>query len=139
MPALFSLVLIAALAALAWQLARRQDARRKAAPGKAGYLEYRTDLAFDECLDRLETAAPEDLFAYECPRQPDGSFVLHFTLHNPTNQPLDTLFTLRMDTGRQTILTLHFVREAFGYREPVFPEALLDEFMNQKFTARRTK
>ena len=61
------------------------------------------------------------------------------TLHQPTQQPLDTLYTLRLDPGRQTIATLIFIREAFGYKEPLFPQEMLDKFMQQKLEAHRTK
>ena len=54
-------------------------------------------------------------------------------------QPLDTLYTLRLDPGRQTVVTLIFIREAFGYQEPLFPPAMLDEFLLQKLEAHRTK
>ena len=77
--------------------------------------------------------------AYECRRENDGSFLLHLTLHQPSQQPLDTLYTLRLDPGRQTVVTLIFIREAFGYKEPLFPPAMLDEFMLQKLDAHRTK
>ena len=60
-------------------------------------------------------------------------------LHQPSQQPLDTLYTLRLDPGRQTVVTLIFIREAFGYKEPLFPPAMLDEFMLQKLDAHRTK
>ena len=83
--------------------------------------------------------SPDDVFAYECRRENDGGFTLHLTLHQPTQQPLDTLYTLRFDPGRQTIVTLIFIREAFGYKEPLFQPAMLDEFMLHKFDARRTK
>ena len=46
---------------------------------------------------------------------------------------------LRLDPGRQTVVTLIFIREAFGYKEPLFPPAMLDEFMLQKLDAHRTK
>ena len=85
------------------------------------------------------TRSDTDLFAYECRRENDGGFALHLTLHQPTQQPLDTLYTLRFDPGRQTIVTLIFIREAFGYKEPLFQPAMLDEFMLRKFDARRTK
>ena len=49
------------------------------------------------------------------------------------------LYTLRLDPGRQTVVTLIFIREAFGYKEPLFPPAMLDEFMLQKLDAHRTK
>ena len=80
-----------------------------------------------------------DVFAYECRRENDGGFTLHLTLHQPTQQPLDTLYTLRLDPGRQTVVTLIFLREAFGYQEPLFQPALLDEFLLQKLDAHRTK
>ena len=80
-----------------------------------------------------------DVFAYECRRENDGGFLLHLTLHQPTKQPLDTLYTLRLDPGRQTVVTLIFIREAFGYKEPLFPPAMLDEFLLQKLEAHRTK
>ena len=98
-----------------------------------------TGLALDECFDRLDSRSDTDLFAYECRRENDGSFLLHLTLHQPSQQPLDTLYTLRLDPGRQTVVTLIFIREAFGYKEPLFPPAMLDEFMLQKLDAHRTK
>lgn len=135
MPAIFSVVAIVAAAALCWRLARHLETKRaKKAPG-ADCLEYRTALAFDECLDALAARADDDEFAYTCTRQPDGSFLLHFTLHKPTGQPVDTLYSLRLDAGRQTVVTLCFLREAFGYREPVFPRALLDSFLAKKLAA----
>ena len=79
------------------------------------------------------------MFAYECRRETDGGFLLHLTLHQPTQQPLDTLYTLRLDPGRQTVVTLIFIREAFGYKEPLFPQEMLDEFLLQKLDAHRTK
>lgn len=134
MPALLSLVCILAAAALIWRLARR-TAGRKGAGGQAAWLEYRTPLAFDECLDALASRQEQDEFDYTCARQPDGSFLLHFTLHRPTGQPVDTLYALRLDAGKQTVVTVHFLREAFGYRQPVFPQELLDAFLAQKLNA----
>ena len=64
--------------------------------------------------------------------------LLHLTLHQPTRQPLDTLYNLRMEQGRQTVVTLMFVREAFGYGEPVFRQDVMDGFMADKLEARRT-
>lgn len=136
MPAILSLVLIAAAAVLCWKLAKQLEAkRRKKEPGGEGCLEYRTSLAFDECLDALAARTAQDEFEYECARQPDGSFLLHFTLHKPTGQPVDTLYALRLDAGKQTVVTLHFLREAFGYREPVFPREVLDAFLAKKLNA----
>lgn len=132
-----SALLILAFAALAFFLLSRQETRRRSIHGPAGQTEYRTPLAIDECLDRLYAPGEDDLFAYTLTRERDGSFLLHLTLHRPTEQPLDTLYSLQMDAGRQTVITLLFIREAFGYREPVFPPELLDEFMGQKLQALR--
>ena len=56
-----------------------------------------------------------------------------------TDLPLDTLYTLRLDPGRQTVVTLIFIREAFGYKEPLFQPEMLDAFMLGKLDAHRTK
>ena len=117
---------------------RRENARRSQY-GPSGLSEFRTDLPLDDCFDRLDQHSPDDEFAYECRRENDGGFLLHLTLHQPTQQPLDTLYTLRLDPGRQTIATLIFIREAFGYKEPLFPQEMLDKFMQQKLEAHRTK
>ena len=37
------------------------------------------------------------------------------------------------------VVTLIFIREAFGYKEPLFPQEMLDEFMAQKLDAHRTR
>ena len=123
MPTILSVLLIAAAAVLCWRMAKQLEAKR------------RKKAAFDECLDALAARTDQDEFEYDCARQPDGSFLLHFTLHKPTGQPVDTLFALRLDAGKQTVVTLHFLREAFGYREPVFPKELLDAFLFKKLAA----
>ena len=139
MNAAVSIVLLAAvLGVIVFLLSRRENTRRSQY-GPAGLSEFRTDLPLDDCLDRLDQHSPDDVFAYECRRENDGGFTLHLTLHQPTQQPLDTLYTLRFDPGRQTIVTLIFIREAFGYKAPLFQPAMLDEFMLRKFAARRTK
>ncbi len=119
-------------------LSRRENGRRSQY-GPAGLSEFRTDLPLDDCFDRLDQHNAQDEFAYECQREKDGSFLLHLTLHQPSQQPLDTLYTLRLDPGRQTVVTLIFIREAFGYKEPLFPAEMLDTFLQQKLDAHRTK
>ncbi len=136
---ILSMLLIFVAAAAIMAILKKQAERRKNTPGEGGFLEYRTALAFDECLDALSEHSPEDEFEYECLRRPDGSFALHFTLHKPTNQPVDTLFSLRMDAGKETVVTLYFLREAFGYEKPVFPQEMLDKFLADKLHARRTR
>ncbi len=132
-----AIVLLIALLCLIFALLRGQNAHRTAAPNSALVLEYRTDLPLDICMDTMRTAQENDIFAYEFKREPDGSFSLHFTQHRATQQPIDTLYSLRMESGKQTVLTLVFLREAFGYKEPVFPLALLDEFFAAKLSAQR--
>ena len=139
MNALFSIALLAVvIGSIVFLLSRRQNQRRSQY-GPSGLSEFRTDLPLDECFDRLDQHSEDDVFAYECRRENDGGFTLHLTLHQPTQQPLDTLYTLRLDPGRQTEVTLIFLREAFGYQEPLFQPALLDEFLLQKLDAHRTK
>ena len=147
MNAVFSVLLLAAILGFIVFLLSRKDQSRRSQYGPSGLSEFRTDLPLDDCFDRLDQHSPDDVFAYECRhvfayecrRENDGGFTLHLTLHQPTQQPLDTLYTLRFDPGRQTIVTLIFIREAFGYKEPLFQPAMLDEFMLRKFDARRTK
>ena len=138
MNAAVSIVLLAAvLGVIVFLLSRRENTRRSQyGPPAFG---VRTDLPLDECFDRLDEHRDTDEFVYECRREKDGGFLMHLTLHQPTQQPLDTLYTLRLDPGRQTVVTLIFIREAFGYKEPLFPQEMLDRFMQQKLDAHRTK
>lgn len=139
MNTVISVVLLAVvLGTIVFLLSRRESGRRSQY-GPAGLSEFRTDLALDECFDRLDRHSDTDEFAYECRRENDGGFMLHLTLHQPTQQPLDTLYTLRLDPGKQTVVTLIFIREASGYKEPLFPPEMLDAFMTQKLDAHRTK
>ena len=139
MNAVFSILLLAAILGFIVFLLSKKYQNRRSQYGPAGLSEFRTDLPLDDCFDRLDQHSTDDEFAYECRRENDGSFLLHLTLHQPSQQPLDTLYTLRLDPGRQTVVTLIFIREAFGYKEPLFPPAMLDEFMLQKLDAHRTK
>ena len=139
MNTVISVVLLAVvLGTIVFLLSRRESGRRSQY-GPAGLSEFRTDLALDECFDRLDRHSDTDEFAYECRRENDGGFMLHLTLHQPTQQPLDTLYTLLLDPGKQTVVTLIFIREAFGYKEPLFPPEMLDAFRTQKLDAHRTK
>ena len=139
MNAVFSIILLAvALGAIVLLLTRRENTRRSQY-GPTGLSEFRSDLPLDDCFDRLDEHKDTDEFVYECRRENDGGFLLHLTLHQPTQQPLDTLYTLRLDPGRQTVVTLIFIREAFGYKEPLFPQEMLDRFLMQKLDAHRTK
>ena len=99
MNVVFSLILLAAaLGCIVFLLTRRENARRSQY-GPSGLSEFRTDLPLDDCFDRLDQHSPDDEFAYECRRENDGGFLLHLILHQPTQQPLDTLYTLRLHPG----------------------------------------
>ena len=100
MNAAVSIVLLAAvLGVIVFLLSRRENTRRSQY-GPAGLSEFRTDLPLDECFDRLDEHRDADEFVYECRREKDGGFLLHLTLHQPTQQPLDTLYTLRLAAAR---------------------------------------
>ena len=139
MSSVVSILILAAVIGLIMYLLSSRENKRRSQYGPCGLSEFRTDLPLDDCFDRLDEHNEDDVFAYECRRENDGGFLLHLTLHQPTQQPLDTLYTLRLDPGRQTIVTLIFIREAFGYKEPLFPQEMLDEFLLQKLDAHRTK
>jgi len=139
MAGIFYAALVLAAVFVSIYVARRQNVGRRSQYGPAGISEFRTDLPVDECIDRLDAHSDSDTFAYECRRETDGGFTLRLTEHLPTQQPLDTHYSLRLDAGRQTVVTLIFLHEAFGYQEPVFPPAMLDEFLAQKLEAHRTK
>ena len=139
MNAVFSILLLAAILGFIVFLLSKKDQNRRSQYGPSGLSEFRTDLPLDDCFDRLDQHSPDDVFAYECRRENDGGFTLHLTLHQPTQQPLDTLYSLRLDPGRQTVVTQIFIREAFGYKEPLFPQEMLHRFMQQKLDAHRPK
>ena len=139
MNSVISILILVGVIGLIVYLLNSRETKRRSQYGPSGLSEFRTDLPLDDCFDRLDEHSENDVFAYECRRENDGGFLLHLTLHQPTQQPLDTLYTLRLDPGRQTIVTLIFIREAFGYKEPLFPQEMLDEFLMQKLDAHRTK
>lgn len=130
-----SFALGAAMLGLTFYILHRRAADRRCVRGPSGILEYRTPLAVDVCMDYLAHKNVNDVFDYTCQRQRDGSFLLHLTLHRATQQPVDTLYALRLDAGRQTVISLIFVREAFGYQMPVFPVEVLNDFLAQKLDA----
>lgn len=90
-----------------------------------------------ECRGILGKKGEDDIFTYTLEAANSGGWYIHFTLHNPTQQQLDTLYLLQFEGEDPAILGLRFIREAFGMKEPVFPEALLDEFFAQKLGAQR--
>ncbi len=139
MNAAVSIVLLAAvLGVIVFLLSRRENTRRSQY-GPPAFRSSAPTCRWTSASTGWTSTGTADEFVYECRRERDGGFLLHLTLHQPTQQPLDTLYTLRLDPGRQTVVTLIFIREAFGYKEPLFPQEMLDRFMQQKLDAHRTK
>ena len=139
MNAVVSIVLLAAVLGLIvfFAVPARDGPPQPVRPGRAVRIPHRP------CTGRvLRPAGRTQRLRRVRLRLPPGAgrrLLLHLTLHQPTQQPLDTLYTLRLDPGRQTVVTLIFIREAFGYKEPLFPQEMLDEFMAQKLDAHRTR
>lgn len=91
-----------------------------------------------QCRALLGTPAPDDIFTYKLESAASGGWYIHFTLHNPTGQTLDTLYLLQFEGDDPAVLSAHFVREAFGMKEPVIGEELLNAFFAQKLGALRS-
>lgn len=128
-------LLVAAVLAIAWLYQKNARARRKK-PGQ--HLRYRaTPYNAATCRGLLGKHSDEDIFAYELENAPAGGWYLHLTRHNPTGQVLDTWFQLQFEDDAPAVFSLTFVREAFGMREPVMGEDLLDAFFAQKLAAQR--
>jgi hypothetical protein len=90
-----------------------------------------------ECRGLLGRPAENDMFAYTLVAAPSGGWYFRFTRHRPTGQTLDTLFLLQFTDENPASFCLRFAREAFGMREPVIGEGLLDSFFAAKLGARR--
>ena len=105
MNAVVSIVLLAAvLGVIVFLLSRRENGRRSQY-GPAGLSEFRTDLALDECFDRLDEHNDSDVFVYDCRRERDGGFLLHLTLHQPTQQPSGRPLATRSRCSRRRCWT----------------------------------
>lgn len=89
------------------------------------------------CRALLASPLEKDLFAYRLEAAPAGGWYMNFKLYRPTEQILDTLFLLQFEAEEPARFSLRFVREAFGVREPIIPEAMLDEFFLAKLGAVR--
>ncbi len=140
MNAVFSIILLAvALGAIVLLLTRRENTRRSQY-GPTGLNEFRTDLPLDDCFDRLDEHKDTDEFRVRVPPRERRRLPAHLTLHQPTQQPLDTLYTLRFDPGRQTIVTpLIFIREALGLQGAALPAGNAGPLPDAKLDAHRTK
>ena len=133
---LFIAIPLALFAILIAYVVAKQGKTKKQKPGQ--YLAYTVPgQTVAACRGLLNTPAEADLFAYTLETAQNGSTYIHFTLHRPTQQPLDTLFLLQFDGDDPANFSLSFVREAFGMREPVIGEELLDAFFANKLNAQR--
>lgn len=118
-----------------WMMQRTKKSRKKK-PGQ--YLQYVAEgKTAAECRGLLNNPAESDIFAYELSPAQGGGWYIHFTRHKPTQQPLDTMFLLQFEGESPAEFSLSFLREAFGMKEPVIGEALLNEFFEAKLGAKR--
>lgn len=132
---LITATLIVMILAGAYFVIRRRRGNRKRpgirllyeAPGKTSA----------ECRALLGRRSKEDVFQYRLEEAKSGGWYLHFLRHNPTGQVLDTLFLLQFVAEMPARFSFSFVREAFGVREPIIPEDLLDIFFLKKLQAGR--
>lgn len=88
------------------------------------------------CRGLLLGMTEADLFGYEI-EQTQVGWYLTLRSHRPTGQVLATVFQLVFTGEDPARFTLDFISEAFGSREPVMPESMLDEFFAQKLGAVR--
>lgn len=91
------------------------------------------------CRAKLEERNTSDLLTCALEADRRGGWMLHFLRHNATDQPLDTVYSAHFEQGDPARLTLDFESEAFGMREPVLPEDLLDEYFAAKLGAVRVQ
>ncbi|MDL2294552.1 hypothetical protein LJC60_07980 [Ruminococcaceae bacterium OttesenSCG-928-D13] len=132
---LLAIPLVALVLLGGWWFGRRGK-KRPPKPGQ--YLRYqapgKTAAACRGLLGKPEAA---DLFGYALEGAASGGWYIHFTRHNPTEQLLDTLFLLQFEDEDPAVFSLRFKREAFGMKEPVIGEDLLDSFFAEKLGAER--
>ena len=115
-----------------------QRANKKRPPKPGMLLRYEVaDKNAAACRGRLGQPEEDDIFRYTLESAPAGGWYIHFTGHRPTQQQLDTLYLLQFEDDMPAVFSLKFVREAFGMKEPIIGEALLDDFFAQKLAAKR--
>ncbi len=132
---LFVLVLVGLVLLVGYVTAKNKRAQQKK-PGQ--YMRYEAvGRTAAQCMDLLEHKNIHDIFAYKLEQARGGGWYITLKLHIPTEQMLDTVFLLQFETETPARFSLRFVREAFGMREPVEPESMLDEFFAQKLDAVR--
>lgn len=133
--ALMVLPIVAFVLLVGW-VVQKSNKKKRQKPGQ--YLQYivpgRTAA---ECRGLLGKPGADDMFDYTLEAAQSGGWYIHFTRHRVTQQPLDTVFLLQFEGDVPAALSASFVREAFGMKEPVIGEALLDDFFAQRLGAQR--
>lgn len=131
-----TLLLVSGLCALlivaAYSLQKGKRARTKKPGQFTRYISPK--YSAQQCRDFLSHKNIHDLFEYTIESDGGREYIL-FTKYLPTQQIVETVFLLEYEQQEPAVFTLRFVREAFGYREPVFPPAFLDEFFYKKLEA----
>ncbi len=95
------------------------------------------DATATECRGKLGKPQTEDIFHYKLEDAMSGGWYIHFLKHNATQQQLDTVFLIQFEEETPAVFSLRFIREAFGMKEPVIGESLLDDFFAKKLDATR--
>lgn len=132
---MIALPLVVFVLVIGWWYATHQKKRRQK-PGQ--YLRYHVPtLTAASCRGLLGQPQSSDLFAYTLQSAAGGGWYITFTQHTATQQPLDTVFLLQFENEAPAEFSLTFTREAFGMREPVISEDLLDSFFSSKLGAQR--
>lgn len=129
------LLLVGLVFLAGWLMEKNKKARRQK-PGML--LEYTAPgQTAAGCRSLLMAPGEHDVLRYLLEADKGGGWFFHLQEHRPSQQPLDTVYRLSFTAEEPAAFQLQFVREAFGQREPIIPEALLDEFFAQKLGAQR--
>ena len=132
-----NLFLALALVGMVWFIAYSRAKNKVAKKSKPGqYMEYTAPhKTATQCRALLDIHSPDEIFDYTIESAPQGGWFIHFTTHRPTGQIMDTLYLIQFTSEQPARFFLSFIREAFGSKEPVFPESMLDEFIQNKLEA----
>lgn len=129
-------VILAGMVVFAVVMLSRNRMGKKKRPGQ--YLEFVAEgKTAAQCRGLLSAPGDNRVFEYRLERAKSGGQYITFTRYVPTEQILDTVYLLVFEDESPARISMTFVREVFGANEPVFGEALLEEFFQDKLGARR--
>ncbi len=124
------------LAVLMGKFFKKLKIKKRKKPGQ--FMRYEVkDSTATACRGKLGVPQTEDIFHYKLEDAMSGGWYIHFLKHNATQQQLDTVFLIQFEEENPAVFSLRFVREAFGMKEPVIGESLLDDFFAKKLGASR--